>query len=232
MNGFSQRLGDVNARIHRACALAGRDPAEIRLLAVSKRHSLAAVQEALAAGQLEFGENFVQEAIPKIEATAQTPARWHFIGHLQSNKTALAATHFDWVHTIDRLKIARRLSSQRPFHAPPLQVCIQVRLGDEASKSGVEPAAVGELAAAVAELPQLALRGLMTIPPPSDEPAEQRGYFRTLRELQETLIAGGLKLDTLSMGMSADLEAAIAEGATLVRIGTALFGPRPAAGTG
>jgi pyridoxal phosphate enzyme (YggS family) len=232
MNRFSQRLGDVNARIHRACALAGRDPAEIRLLAVSKRHSLAAVREALEAGQREFGENFVQEAIPKIEATAQTPARWHFIGHLQSNKTALAARHFDWVHSIDRLKIARRLSDQRPFHAPPLQVCLQVRLGDEAAKSGVDPTEVGELAHAVTMLPRLRLRGLMTIPPPSDDPDVQRGYFRTLRELQAALIADGLDLDTLSMGMSADLEAAIAEGATLVRVGTALFGPRPAPRTG
>jgi pyridoxal phosphate enzyme (YggS family) len=232
MTGFSQRLDDVNARIQRACEDSGRDPDGIRLLAVSKRHSLAAVQEAVAAGQLEFGENFVQEAIAKIEATAGTAARWHFIGHLQSNKTALAATHFDWVHTVDRLKIARRLSAQRPFHAPPLQVCIQVRLGDEASKSGVEPAAVGELAAAVADLPRITLRGLMTIPPPSDDATVQRGYFRTLRELQESLIAGGLTLDTLSMGMSADLEAAVAEGATLVRVGTALFGPRPAARTG
>lgn len=232
MTGFSQRLDDVNARIQRACEDSGRNPAGIRLLAVSKRHSLAAVQEAVAAGQLEFGENFVQEAIPKIEATADTGARWHFIGHLQSNKTALAATHFDWVHTVDRLKIARRLSAQRPFHAPPLQVCIQVRVGDEASKSGAEPAAVGELAAAVAALPRIALRGLMTIPPPSEDPAVQRGYFRRLRELQEQLIDDGLTLDTLSMGMSADLEAAIAEGATLVRIGTALFGPRPAPQTG
>jgi pyridoxal phosphate enzyme (YggS family) len=232
MTGFSQRLNDVNARIQRACEDSGRDPAGIRLLAVSKRHSLAAVQEAIAAGQTEFGENFVQEAIPKIEATADTGARWHFIGHLQSNKTALAATHFDWVHTVDRLKIARRLSAQRSVHAPPLQVCIQVRVGDEASKSGAAPAAVGELAAAVAELPRITLRGLMTIPPPSDDPAVQRGYFRTLRELQETLIADGLTLDTLSMGMSGDLEAAIAEGATLVRIGTALFGPRPAPQTG
>ena len=232
MTGVSQRLDDVNARIQRACEDSGRNPAGIRLLAVSKRHSLAAVQEAVSAGQLEFGENFVQEAIPKIEATADTGARWHFIGHLQSNKTALAATHFDWVHTVDRLKIARRLSAQRPFHAPPLQVCIQVRLGDEASKSGAEPAAVGELAAAVAALPRIALRGLMTIPPPSEDPAVQRGYFRRLRELQEQLIDDGLTLDTLSMGMSADLEAAIAEGATLVRIGTALFGPRPAPQTG
>lgn len=232
MNGFSQRLGEVTARIHKACALAGRDPAEIRLLAVSKRHSLAAVEEALAAGQLEFGENFVQEAIPKIEATAQTPARWHFIGHLQSNKTALAARHFDWVQSVDRLKIARRLSDQRPFHAPPLQVCLQVRLGDEAAKSGADPATVGELAQAVAALPRLRLRGLMAIPPPSDDPDVQRGYFRSLRELQAALIADGLDLDTLSMGMSGDLEAAIAEGATLVRIGTALFGPRPGPRTG
>ena len=232
MTGFSQRLDDVNARIQRACEDSGRDPAGIRLLAVSKRHSLAAVQAAIAAGQLEFGENFVQEAIPKIEATAETEARWHFIGHLQSNKTALAATHYDCGLTDDRLKIARRLSDQRSYHAPPLQVCIQVRLGDEGSKSGAEPAAVGELAAAVAELPRITLRGLMTIPPPSDDPAVQRGYFRTLRELQETLVAGGMTLDTLSMGMSGDLEAAIAEGATLVRVGTALFGPRPAARTG
>lgn len=232
MTCFSHRLGELNARILKACEEFGRDPAEIRLLAVSKRHSLEAVREALAAGQIEFGENFVQEAIPKIEATSEAGARWHFIGHLQSNKTALAAAHFDWVQSIDRFKIARRLSEQRPYHAAPLQACIQVRLGGEESKSGVEPAAVGELAAAVAELPRLTLRGLMAIPPPSDDVAIQRGYFRQLRELRDTLNASGLTLDTLSMGMSADLEAAIAEGATLIRIGTALFGPRPPAQTG
>jgi pyridoxal phosphate enzyme (YggS family) len=227
MTCFSQRLGDVKARIYRACEQYGRNPDAIRLLAVSKRHDIAAVREALAAGQTEFGENFVQEAIPKIEATAETGARWHFIGHLQSNKTAAAAAHFDWVHTIDRLKIARRLSDQRPFHAPPLQVCIQVRVGAEETKSGASPAEVPALAAAVAELPRLVLRGLMTIPPPADDFETQRGYFRQLRELGERLVDAGLDLDTLSMGMSEDLEAAIAEGATLLRVGTALFGPRP-----
>jgi pyridoxal phosphate enzyme (YggS family) len=226
MTCFSQRLGDVTARIHRACETYGRDPSTIRLLAVSKRHGLDAVREALAAGQVEFGENFVQEALPKIEATAGTPARWHFIGHLQSNKTALAATHFDWVQTVDRLKIARRLSDQRPFHAPPLQICIQVRIGGEASKAGAEPAAVPDLAAAMRELPRVRLRGLMAIPPPSDDFATQRAYARDLRTLQEGLIAAGFELDTLSIGMSDDLEAAVAEGSTLLRIGTALFGPR------
>jgi pyridoxal phosphate enzyme (YggS family) len=232
MTCFSQRLDDVRARIFRACERHGRDPASVRLLAVSKRHGLDAVREALAAGQTEFGENFVQEAIPKIEATADSDARWHFIGHLQSNKTALAAAHFDWIHSIDRLKIARRLSEQRPFHARPMQACIQVRLGAEDTKSGAAPAEVPALAAAVAELPRLSLRGLMAIPPPADDFDTQRHYFRQLRELQERLIAAGLELDTLSMGMSADLEAAIAEGATLLRVGTALFGPRPPLETG
>ena len=232
MTRFSQRLRDVKARISEACERYGRDPDTVRLLAVSKRHGIEAVREALAAGQTEFGENFVQEAIPKIEATVDEGARWHFIGHLQSNKTAAAAAHFDWVHTIDRLKIARRLSDQRPYHAPPLQVCLQVRVGEEASKSGAAPGEVPELAAAVAELPRLALRGLMTIPPPADDLETQRSYYRELRELQDELVAAGFGLDTLSMGMSADLEAAIAEGATLLRVGTALFGPRPPARTG
>jgi hypothetical protein len=232
MTCFSQRLRDVKARISEACEQFGRDPETVRLLAVSKRHDIEAVREALAAGQTEFGENFVQEAIPKIEATADEGARWHFIGHLQSNKTAAAAAHFDWVHTIDRAKIARRLSDQRPYHAPPLQVCLQVRVGDETSKSGAAPGEVPELAAAVAELPRLTLRGLMTIPPPADDFETQRGYFRKLRELQDGLVAAGFGLDTLSMGMSADLEAAIAEGATLLRVGTALFGPRPPARAG
>jgi len=228
MTCFSQRLGAVNARIAKACKDFGRDPGAIRLLAVSKRHPLAAVQEALAAGQTDFGENFVQEGVGKIEALGETPARWHFIGHLQSNKTALAAANFAWVHSVDRFKIARRLSEQRPYHAPPLNLCIQVSLADESAKSGASPDGLHALAQAIHELPRIRLRGLMAIPPPSPEVDVQRGYFRQLRELLDELIAAGLELDTLSMGMSADLEAAIAEGATIVRVGTALFGPRPA----
>ena len=228
MTCFSQRLGAVNARIANACKDFGRDPATIRLLAVSKRHPLSAVRVALEAGQTDFGENFVQEGVGKIEALGESPARWHFIGHLQSNKTGLVAAHFAWVHSIDRFKIARRLSEQRPYHAPPLNLCVQVALAEESGKSGASPDGLRALAEAISELPRIRLRGLMAIPPPSSDKEVQRGYFRRLRELRDELVDGGLPLDTLSMGMSGDLEAAIAEGATIVRVGTALFGPRPA----
>jgi pyridoxal phosphate enzyme (YggS family) len=228
MTCFSQRLGAVNARIANACKDFGRDPATIRLLAVSKRHPLSAIREALEAGQTDFGENFVQEGVGKIEALGESPAHWHFIGPSQSNKTALVAANFGWVHSIDRFKIARRLSEQRPYHAPPLNLCIQVALAEESGKSGATPDGLQALAEAIHELPRIRLRGLMAIPPPSSDQEVQRGYFRRLRELRDTLVDGGIDLDTLSMGMSADLEAAIAEGATIVRVGTALFGPRPA----
>lgn len=201
-------------------------------MAVSKRHPVAAVLEAMDAGQRDFGENFVQEGIDKIEATGDRQARWHFIGHLQSNKTRLAATHFDWVQTVDRLRIARRLSEQRPHHAGELQICIQVRIGSEPGKSGVDPAELDPLADALLELPRLRLRGLMAIPPPADDFDVQRRHFAELRKAFERLRARGIRLDTLSMGMSDDLEAAVAEGSTMLRIGTALFGPRPGAAAG
>lgn len=230
MTQFSLRLTDVNSRISDACQRFGRNPEEITLLAVSKRHPVSAIREAAACGQRHFGENFVQEALEKMEATRDVDIVWHFIGHLQSNKTRAAAENFSWIHSVDREKIARRLNDQRPFHAPALNVCLQVCLEDEPGKAGVRPEQVHELARSVAGLPRLRLRGLMAIPPPSEDFDTQRDHFRRLRGLLEQLIADGIELDTLSMGMTADLEAAVAEGATILRVGTALFGPRPQAG--
>jgi pyridoxal phosphate enzyme (YggS family) len=200
----------------------------VTLVAVSKTCPADAVREAVAAGQRDFGENYVQEAIAKIAALDDLRAgiAWHLIGPLQSNKTRDVAAHFDWVHSIDRLKLAQRLSEQRPAQLPPLQVCLQVNISGEPSKSGVAPGEALALAHAVAALPRLRLRGLMSIPEPAPDFASQRAPHRALRELMATLVADGLALDTLSMGMSADLEAAIAEGATQVRIGTAIFGAR------
>jgi len=225
-------MNDIRSRIEIACEKSCRDPSQIRLIAVSKRHDTGRVQEAVGAGQIDFGENLIQEAVPKIVAMRKNKLVWHFIGHLQSNKTREAATYFDWVHTVDRPKVARRLSDQRPIDAEPLQVCIQVRIGDEESKSGIAPAGLRDLADQISGLPRLKLRGLMAIPPPATEFEVQRGYFKTVRELKIDLERDGYALDTLSMGMSNDLEAAIAEGSTMLRIGTALFGPRPPAGTG
>jgi len=216
-----------------ACAVAGRPVQSVTLLSVSKTCEPAAVREAFEAGEHRFGENYVQEALDKIAALADLRGRieWHLIGPLQSNKTRVVAEQFDWVHSVDRLKIAERLSAQRPAALPPLQVCLQVNISGEASKSGLRADEVAEVARVVAGLPRLALRGLMAIPEPADDPAEQRRPHRALRELMAALRAGGLtSMDTLSMGMTADLEAAIAEGATLVRVGTAIFGeraPRP-----
>lgn len=227
MTYFTLRLNDIRRRITDACKKSSRDPAGIRLIAVSKRHDIGRVREAIDAGQIDFGENLIQEAVPKIVETRGNKIIWHFIGHLQSNKTRATATHFDWVHTIDRARIARRLNDQRPADAEPLQVCIQVRIGDEDSKSGIAPADVPALADEIVKLPRLKLRGLMAIPPPAGELEIQRGYFKTLREIKTSLERAGYHLDTLSMGMSADLEAAVAEGSTMLRIGTALFGPRP-----
>jgi pyridoxal phosphate enzyme (YggS family) len=227
MTDFSVRLQQVRERLALACDRYSRDPAELRLLAVSKRHPVSAITEALRAGQLDFGENFVQEGVDKIEALGEHAARWHFIGRLQSNKSRQVATHFDWVQSVDRLRLARRLSEQRPHHAGDLQVCIQVRIGDEPGKAGAEPDEVPALAAAMLELPRLTLRGLMAIPPPETRLDRQRRHFAQLRALYERLQREGLQLDTLSMGMSDDLEAAVAEGSTMLRIGTALFGPRP-----
>lgn len=198
----------------------------MRLLAVSKTWPAESVREAAAAGQRAFGESYVQEAIDKLDALAGLGLEWHFIGPLQSNKTRPVANAFAWVHSVDRLRIAQRLSEQRDVHLPPLQVCIQVNVSGEASKSGVAPDALPELARAVAALPRLQLRGLMTIPEATSDVAVQRARFATLRQLKDGLVASGLSLDTLSMGMSDDLDAAIAEGATIVRVGTAIFGSR------
>ena len=234
MATIDTRLQTVKGRIAKACAQAGRDVQSVTLLAVSKTQDAQAVREAAERGQADFGENYVQEALDKIAALAPLRARlrWHLIGPLQSNKTRLVAEAFDWVHTVDRLKIAQRLAEQRPPQLAPLQVCLQVNVSGEASKSGVAPAELLALAHAVAALPRLQLRGLMAIPEPAHDPAAQRAPHRLLATLLAELRAQGLALDTLSMGMSADLEAAVAEGATIVRVGTALFGERSRAAPG
>lgn len=226
MSAISDKLQAVRDRIARAARAAGRDAAEVGLLAVSKTWPLASVLEAAAAGQSAFGENYVQEAVDKALATVDRGLEWHFIGPLQSNKTRPVAEHFAWVHSVDRLKIAERLSAQRPEGLPPLQVCVQVNVSGEASKSGCAPDQTLALCRAVAALPHLKLRGLMAIPEPAADEAAQRVPFRRLRELRDAVVAAGIPLDTLSMGMSHDLEAAVAEGATIVRIGTAIFGER------
>jgi pyridoxal phosphate enzyme (YggS family) len=227
MTTIFANLQAVHARIAAACAAAGRDPGDVRLLAVSKTWPAAAIREAAAHGERAFGESYVQEAVTKIEALDGLGLEWHFIGPLQSNKTRPVAERFAWVHSIDRLKIAERLSTQRPTTLPPLQVCIEVNVSGETSKSGCAPAEALALARQVAQLPNLALRGLMAIPEPSEDPAVVRRRFAELRGLRDRIAAAcGLKLDTLSMGMSHDLEAAIAEGATIVRVGTAIFGTR------
>ncbi len=227
MSGLKQRLIQVQAAIRKAEAASGRTEGSVSLLAVSKQQPVAAIAELAAAGHYQFGENYLQEALPKIQALATVDVEWHFIGPIQSNKTRSIAEHFAWVHSVDRLRIAQRLSEQRPIDQAPLNICLQVNVSDEVSKSGLRPDAVAELAHSVAKLPRLRLRGLMTIPAASTDLAEQRRPFARLRQLQAQLNRQGLALDTLSMGMSADLEAAVAEGATLVRIGTAIFGPRP-----
>ncbi|MGO4155105.1 YggS family pyridoxal phosphate-dependent enzyme [Cupriavidus sp. YAF13] len=228
MSVIAANLQAVNRRVAAAAQQAGRPAGEVTLLAVSKTFPAAAVQAAFDAGQRAFGENYVQEGVDKIAQLGdlRDQISWHFIGPLQSNKTRAVAEQFDWVHAIDRLRIAERLSAQRPAGMPPLQVCLQVNISGEASKSGVAPDEVPALARAVAALPGLRLRGLMAIPEPQSELAAQRRPFAALRTLADTLRAAGLDVDTLSMGMSADMEAAIAEGATVVRIGTAIFGAR------
>jgi pyridoxal phosphate enzyme (YggS family) len=210
----------------RAATHAGRDVRSVTLLAVSKGQAVARIRAALALGLTEFGENYVDEALPKIAALAGSGAHWHFIGRLQANKTRAVAQHFAWVHGIDRPRIAARLSAQRPYHAPPLDVCIQVRVAADPGKAGVAPEQLPALAREVAALPRLRLRGLMCMLPYGAAGDEQHAAFAALRQLAEALRAQELALDTLSMGMSADMDAAIAEGATIVRIGTALFGPR------
>ncbi len=216
----------VHARIAAAAQAAGRDPGDIALLAVSKTFAAGEVRAAHAAGQREFGENYVQEATAKIVELSALPLVWHFIGPIQSNKTRAIAEQFDWVHTIAREKIAQRLAEARPVDRDPLEVCLQVNLGGEQSKSGVAPEEVRPLAEAVRALPRLRLRGLMAIPEAGGDISQQRRRFAGLRLLLEQLNAAGFGLDTLSMGMSQDLEAAVMEGATIVRIGTAIFGER------
>jgi PLP dependent protein len=219
-------VNHVRSRIRHAAIAAGRDPNSVTLVAVTKAKTAESVRLAATAGVTDFGENYLQEAEAKIDLLADLKLEWHFIGGIQSNKTRAIAERFDWVQSVDRFSVARRLSEQRPFHAPPLNVCIQVALVPEPRKGGVAPDALLALATAVAGLPRLKLRGLMCVPPPQPDAAAERAVFGRLRAALEQLNAGGLGLDTLSMGMSADFESAIAEGATLVRVGTALFGAR------
>ena len=216
----------VRSRIDQAAKAAGRDPASITLIAVTKSKPAESVRAAATAGVTDFGENYLQEAVGKMDELGPLPVHWHFIGAVQSNKTRAVAERFEWIHSVDRLSTARRLSEQRPFHAPPLNVCIQVALVPEPAKGGIEPAGLAELARRVSESPRLRLRGLMCIPPPQPDVRSERALFSKLRILLEELNSAGLELDTLSMGMSADFESAVAEGATHVRIGTAIFGSR------
>jgi len=219
----------VRNRIESATQAAKRNVDSVTLLAVSKAQPANSIRAVAEAGVRDIGESYLQEALGKIEELKDLPLTWHFIGRVQANKTRVIASHFDWVHGVDRLKIAERLSEQRPFHAPPLNVCLQVNIGGEDSKAGVNPSELPPLVAAVGALPRLKLRGLMCIPPDEDDPTRQRMWFAAMRRTLEELNAAGAGLDTLSMGMSGDFEAAILEGATIVRIGTALFGERPRA---
>ncbi|QXZ14864.1 YggS family pyridoxal phosphate-dependent enzyme [Pseudomonas sp. AO-1] len=223
MSTIADNILQVSSRIQAATRAAGRDEHSVQLLAVSKTKPAQALREAYAAGLRDFGENYLQEALGKQLELADLPLIWHFIGPIQSNKTRAIAEHFDWVHSVDRLKIAQRLSEQRPADLPPLNICIQVNVSGEASKSGCTPADLPALAEAISTLPRLKLRGLMAIPEPTEDRAEQDAAFAAVQRLQASL---NLPLDTLSMGMSHDLESAIAQGATWVRIGTALFGAR------
>lgn len=226
MTVIATQLQAVHARIAAACHAAGRAPDSVQLLAVSKTFGPEAVRAAHAAGQAAFGENYIQEAVDKMALLDDLPLQWHCIGPIQSNKTRQVAAHFQWAQTVDRLKIAQRLSEQRPETLPPLQVCLQVNVDGGASKSGVSPEELPALAQAVAALPRLQLRGLMCIPDPQEDAEAMRAVFLRARSLYEDLRARGLPLDTLSMGMSGDLEVAIAAGSTLVRVGTAIFGGR------
>ncbi len=227
MKNIRQRLQQVLDSIRAAESEFGRSPGCVELLAVSKTRSPEEVRAAFAAGQHAFGENYVQEAVTKMDALADLPLHWHFIGPLQSNKARVAAERFDWVHSVDRLKVARRLNDLRPADLAPLNVCLQINVSDEASKSGIAPDAAVELASAVAALPRLRLRGLMTMPALEHDFERQRAQFRVLSRCLEQLRQDGFAVDTLSMGTTGDLRAAIAEGATLVRVGTGVFGPRP-----
>jgi pyridoxal phosphate enzyme (YggS family) len=226
MTTIALNLQATNAAIATATVAAGRNVNEIKLLAVSKTFPVEAIREAYQAGQRDFGESYVQEALPKLAELHDLAIVWHYIGPLQSNKTRVIAAHFAWVHSLDRLSIAQRLSVLRPADLPPLQVCLQVNVSGEDSKSGVAAADIGALAAAVSALPNLTLRGLMAIPAPTDDEVAQRAAFAQVAHIQQTLNQQGYALDTLSMGMSHDFPAAIAEGATIVRVGTAIFGNR------
>ncbi|MDX9994371.1 MAG: YggS family pyridoxal phosphate-dependent enzyme [Rhodocyclaceae bacterium] len=226
MTTIPANLQAVKDRIAAACSAAGRDPREVTLLAVTKTWPPDYVRAAAVAGQHAFGESYVQESLPKMAALADLGLEWHFIGPLQSNKTRLVAESFAWVHSVERMKIAERLSAQRPDGLPPLNVCVEVNVSGEDSKSGCTPAEAPALCRAVAALPKLRLRGLMAIPEPTENPALARRRFAQVRMLKDELGAAGLALDTLSMGMSHDMEAAIMEGATIVRVGTAIFGER------
>ncbi len=228
MATISDKLQLVGGRIRAAVSQFARPEGSVTLLAVSKTFPAATIREAVAAGQHRFGENYVQEALDKMAELAdlREQIEWHMIGPIQSNKTRAVAEHFDWVHTVDRLKIAQRLNDQRPDHLPPLQVCVQVNTSGEESKSGIAPDEALALAREVADLPRLRLRGVMALPAPSANPAEQSRQLAAVRAVYEDLRAQGLPLDTLSMGMSSDLEAAVAQGSTMVRVGTALFGQR------
>ena len=219
-------LQAVRTRIARAAQASGRDSGGISLVAVSKTFPAEHIAQAHAAGQVAFGENYAREAVEKITKLARLPLEWHFIGPIQSNKTGAIAAHFQWVHSVERERIAQRLNAVRPEGLPPLNICIQVNVSGEASKSGIVPGEEIGLAEAIAQMPRLKLRGLMAIPEPTPDAKLQRRRFALLRELKEKLVARGFALDTLSMGMSDDLEAAIAEGATMVRVGTAIFGER------
>jgi pyridoxal phosphate enzyme (YggS family) len=228
MTMIADNLQNVRARIAAACGAAGRKPGEVSLLAVSKTFGADAVREAQAAGQTDFGENYLQEAVDKMGVLGDLPLVWHCIGPIQANKTRLVAEHFDWAHSVDRLKIAQRLSDQRPDHLPPLQVCLQVNIDGGPNKSGVAPDEALALAREVTRLPRLVLRGLMTIPEPAPDFAAAVAVHQKARALFEQLRTEGLPLDTLSMGMTGDLEAAIHAGSTMVRVGTAIFGGRAA----
>jgi len=226
MTEITTQLIDVKQRIRDAASTYGRDPDSIQLLAISKTRPSSDIEAAYRSGQRAFGENYLQDALPKIEALAHLEIEWHFIGAIQSNKTADIARHFSWVHTLEREKIARRLNDQRPAELPPLNVFIQVNISGEASKSGIKPTEVASLAAIIAELPNINLRGLMAIPSPETTFEAQSSNFKALFGLQTQLIEQGFQLDNLSIGMSNDLEAAVAEGATWLRIGSAIFGQR------
>ncbi len=227
MHKIDDKLAKVTARIHQAATAARRDPQTVQLIAVSKTQPAAAIAAAYASGQRRFGENYLQEALEKqIALQHLSELEWHFIGPIQSNKTRPIAEHFSWVHSVDRLKIAQRLNEQRPVHLPPLNICVQVNIDDETTKSGVSLAELPALIAAFAPLVRLKLRGLMAIPAATDDPAQQRKAFAKLRSALQVLNLQGFGMDTLSMGMSGDLESAIAEGATFVRVGTDIFGAR------